>query len=225
MKRPAVTYQRVSTTIQVEEGVSLEMQIDRCRDLCARKGLEIVGEFEDAGITGRSLKKRPGLQAAIAKVCETKGVLVTYSLSRMARSVRDAANTLHAIQEAGADLMIVDNNADTSTPEGMLIFNIFATIAEWESAQHGKRMKGINDHTVRELGYRLQGRKRYGYTVKDGKRATVESEQAVKRKAFGLRRQGLSLRKIAAALNHDGVTTRVGKQWSAEAVRRILPKR
>ena len=55
-----IGYIRVSTTGQVEEGVSLEAQKAKIAAWCALNDGELVALFEDAGISGGGMVKRAG---------------------------------------------------------------------------------------------------------------------------------------------------------------------
>ena len=55
----AALYVRVSTTEQAEEGHSIEAQLDIMRDYCQRLGYEVVGEYIDAGISGKLSEREP----------------------------------------------------------------------------------------------------------------------------------------------------------------------
>ena len=88
----ATAYIRVSTAQQAEEGVSLEAQQARIAAYCMANGLELVNTFTDAGLSGKRADNRPGLQAALEAVCNDGGILVVYSLSRLARSVGDTSS-------------------------------------------------------------------------------------------------------------------------------------
>lgn len=177
-------YRRVSTIDQVDHGHSLPQQEQAMLDYCRARGWEVVASFEDKGKSGRSRSKRPGLEAALAAVCGHKGVLVVYSLSRLARSIVDAAAILKELKGCGAGLAIVDMAIDTSTPHGELIFNIFASLAQFESQQIGERIKGVNKYRTAQMGYRTQGVQPAGWTIaedgpKKGQRVPVKAEQRV----------------------------------------------
>ena len=84
----AIGYIRVSTEQQAGEGVSLEAQRAKIEAWCLANDCELAEVFVDAGISGKSMKKRQGLQKALASA--GKGMaLVVYSLSRLARSTKD----------------------------------------------------------------------------------------------------------------------------------------
>lgn len=55
-KTKVCIYTRVSTTMQID-GFSLEAQKTRMKALCDYNDLEIVGEYEDAGKSGKSIVK------------------------------------------------------------------------------------------------------------------------------------------------------------------------
>ena len=88
--QPAVGYVRVSTEEQATEGVSLEVQRARIDDHCRLHAHRLVEVHADEGRSAKRTDNRPGLAAALAQACDCGGVLVVYSLSRLARSTRDA---------------------------------------------------------------------------------------------------------------------------------------
>src|ERR1039457_3298696 len=100
----AVAYLRVSTTKQVDEGISLEAQEAKARAWASSRGLELQ-VFADAGISGKKASNRPGLQAAIKAACHEKAPLVFYSLSRLARSTGAALAIAKRLEKAGADFV------------------------------------------------------------------------------------------------------------------------
>ncbi len=86
--RKVYGYTRVSLQRQVEN-VSLESQKAKVTAWALANGLEMAEVFTDAGISGKRADNRPALQQALEAVSKTKGILVVYSLSRLARSTKD----------------------------------------------------------------------------------------------------------------------------------------
>lgn len=181
MERQAITYRRVSTERQAKEGQSLAAQQDAVKAYCKGRGWHVARHFQDAGKSGTNREGRPGLADAIALCRERKGVLVVYSLSRLARSVIDASAILKELREAGADLAVVDMAMDTSTASGELIFNVFSAIAQFESQLIGERIRLVNERTVAAKGYRTQGEQPAGWTFDRelGRRKKVDAEWAI----------------------------------------------
>src|SRR5512145_3177981 len=104
MSNQAVGYVRVSTEDQASEGVSLEAQRARIEAYCATYGLELVAVFEDAGLSGKSLK-RPGMSALLDAIRSgAAGSVVVYKLDRLSRSVRDLLSVVEdLLKPAGVE--------------------------------------------------------------------------------------------------------------------------
>ncbi|MCZ6490329.1 MAG: recombinase family protein [Acidobacteria bacterium] len=99
---------------------------------------------------------------------------------RFARSLRQLVNALEEFRALGIDFISLHEGVDTSTPNGRLVFGIFASIAEFEREL-------IRDRVRSGLAYaKAKG-------VKLGRpRRVVDSERIAR-----LRAQGLSWAKIA----------------------------
>src|SRR5687767_13156766 len=124
----AALYARVSTVA----GQDPAMQLRELREYCARRRWEIAGEFVDAGFSG-STQRRPQLDRlfALARKAEFNAVVV-YRYDRFARSLRQLVNALGDFDALGVQFVSLHEGVDTSTPNGRLIFGIFASIAEFE---------------------------------------------------------------------------------------------
>jgi DNA invertase Pin-like site-specific DNA recombinase len=127
MKRAAI-YARVST----HNGQNPEIQVSEIRDYCERRGWEVVGEFVDTGISGAK-ERRPALDRLLS-LCRKRSVdaVVVYRYDRFARSLRQLVNALEEFRALGVDFVSLHEGVDTSTPNGRLVFGIFASIAEFE---------------------------------------------------------------------------------------------
>src|ERR1051326_7091589 len=97
----AVGYVRVSTEGQASEGISLDSQRGRIASWAEANGYTLAAVLTDAGISGKRADNRPGLQSALAEVCKGGGALVVYSLSRLARSTKDAIGIAERLERAG----------------------------------------------------------------------------------------------------------------------------
>lgn len=127
MKRAAI-YARVST----HNGQNPEMQLNEVRAYCERRGWQVAGEYVDTGISG-SKEHRPALDRLLSD-CRKRRVdaVVVYRYDRFARSVRQLVNALEEFRSLGIDFVSLHEGVDTSTPNGRLVFDIFASIAEFE---------------------------------------------------------------------------------------------
>lgn len=115
-----IGYARVSTRDQ-----NLNLQID---------ALKIAGctdaYFYKEEISGVA-KERPQLRRLLEQIREGD-VVVIWKLDRLGRSLTDLVHLVNEIQGKGAGLLSLNDNIDTTTPQGKLTFHIFAAIAEFE---------------------------------------------------------------------------------------------
>jgi len=127
MKRAAI-YARVSTL----NGQNPEMQLAEVRRFCGSREWEVAGEFVDSGVSG-SKEHRPALDKLLT-LCRRRQVdaVVVYRYDRFARSLRQLVNALEEFRALGIDFVSLHEGVDTSTPNGRLVFGIFASIAEFE---------------------------------------------------------------------------------------------
>lgn len=58
--------------------------------------------------------------------------VVVWKLDRLGRSLRHLINLVNDYKENGIQLVSINYNIDTTTPQGRLMFNLFATFAEFE---------------------------------------------------------------------------------------------
>ena len=127
MKRAAI-YARVST----RNGQSPQMQLDELRAYCQRRGWVIAGEYVDTGFSG-SKEHRPALDRLLSDSRKRSvDSVVVYRYDRFARSLRQLVNALEEFRSLGIDFVSLHEGVDTSTPNGRLVFGIFASIAEFE---------------------------------------------------------------------------------------------
>lgn len=133
-KEMIVGYARVSS-----EGQSLEQQDQKLRSYGCNK---LFSEKVSGATSNRSQMK-----AAIDFVREGDKFVVT-RLDRLARSVGDLANIAKALELKGVDLVVLDQEIDTSTPTGKLMFNMIGAFAEFERDLIRERCKEGIDRAI-----------------------------------------------------------------------------
>src|SRR5262249_16058650 len=120
----AVGYVRVSTSEQAREGISLEAQRARILAQATAQGLTLGAIHADERISGRRASNRPALEAALKEVCANRGTLIVYSLSRLARSTKDAILIAERLGKAGAQLVLLSESIDTRTAAGKMFYGV-----------------------------------------------------------------------------------------------------
>jgi DNA invertase Pin-like site-specific DNA recombinase len=111
-------YARVSTRDQ-----ELNLQ----RDALRAAGCERI--FED--VASGALVERPELARAVESLRQGD-TLVVWKLDRLGRSLKHLVDTVAALQERGIGFRSLQDNIDTTTPAGRLIFHVFCALAEFE---------------------------------------------------------------------------------------------
>ena len=86
----------------------------------------------DVGISGAK-KRRPELDRLLADCRKRRAdAVVVYRYDRFARGLRQLVNALCDFDALGIQFVSLHEGVDTSTPNGRLVFGIFASIAEFE---------------------------------------------------------------------------------------------
>lgn len=143
-----IGYARVSSY-----GQSLNVQLEKLFD-CDRVFQEKQSARTD---------EREQLQLCLDYVRDGDLLIVT-KLDRLARSTRDLLNIMNRLEQKHVKLVVLDQQIDTSTPTGMLLFTMLGAIATFENdLRKDRQMQGI------ELA------KRNG--TKFGRKATLTSDQ------------------------------------------------
>jgi DNA invertase Pin-like site-specific DNA recombinase len=155
-------------------GQDPEMQTRELREYCERRGWELAEQFTDVGFSG-SKDSRPGLNRLLADAWRRKfDAVLVYRYDRFARSLRQLVNALGEFEALGIHLISLHEGVDTSTPNGRLVFGIFASIAEFERELIRSRVRsGLA--AARAKGKRL-GRPRVKV---DGQRVSELRKQGV----------------------------------------------
>lgn len=222
----AIGYIRVSTARQASEGVSLDAQRAKLTAWADLNGYELVSVFEDAGISGARTKNRPGLRTALEAACKEKAALVVYSLSRLARSTRDALTISEKLDRAGADLVSLSEKIDTTSAAGKMVFRMLAVLSEFERDQISERTSAAMQYKRSKLEYTGgdTSNVRYGYSVAADGVSLIEneSEQSTLAAARRLHGAGLSLRAVARELASMGFRSRAGTDYNASQIQRMV---
>lgn len=123
-----IGYARVSSY-----GQSLEVQLEKLSD-CDR----VFREKQSARTDDREQ-----LQLCLDYVRDGDSLIVT-KLDRLARSTRDLLNIMNRLEQKKVKLVVLDQQIDTSTPTGMLLFTMLGAIATFENdLRKDRQMQGI----------------------------------------------------------------------------------
>jgi DNA invertase Pin-like site-specific DNA recombinase len=200
-------YVRVSTDEQTRSGLGLDAQRERILEEAERRGWTVTW-FIDEGYSGADLD-RPVLQEALQGLLDgSYDTLVAAKLDRLSRFVVQLGGLLERAEREGWALVLLDFDVDTTKPTGRLVAHVLAAVAEFERQRIRERTKeGLAQAKAR--GQRL-GRPR-------------QLPDDVVDRIVSKRREGRTIRAIAAGLNDDHVpTAQGGVRWWPSTVAAVL---
>lgn len=125
-----IGYARVSSI-----GQSLDVQIDKLTEY----GCDKIYQEKKTGTTA----DRSELKAVLDYVRDGDYLVIT-KLDRLARSTFHLTQIADGLKNKNVELIVLDQNIDTSSPTGKLLFNVLASIAEFETEIRKERqLEGI----------------------------------------------------------------------------------
>lgn len=173
------TYKRVSTAMQID-GYSLDAQRSRMKAYADFNDYEIVGEYEDAGKSGKSIEGRMQFRQMMEDVKSGKdniSYVLVFKLSRFGRNAADVLSTLQVMQDFGVNLICVEDGIDSSKDAGKLMISVLSAVAEIERENIRVQTMEGRIQKARE-GKWNGGFAPYGYQLVNGK-LEINEEEAV----------------------------------------------
>lgn len=173
------TYKRVSTAMQIY-GYSLDAQRSRMKAYADFNDYEIVGEYEDAGKSGKSIEGRMQFRQMMEDVKSGKdniSYVLVFKLSRFGRNAADVLSTLQVMQDFGVNLICVEDGIDSSKDAGKLMISVLSAVAEIERENIRVQTMEGRIQKARE-GKWNGGFAPYGYQLVNGK-LEINEEEAV----------------------------------------------
>ena len=170
-------YTRVSTAMQID-GYSLDAQKSRMKAFAEFNDYEIVGEYEDAGKSGKSIEGRLEFNRMMEDIKTGKdGVsfVLVFKLSRFGRNAADVLSTLQVMQDFGVNLICVEDGIDSSKDAGKLMISVLSAVAEIERENIRVQTMEGRIQKARE-GKWNGGFAPYGYSLEKGQLFINEEE-------------------------------------------------
>lgn len=138
MTKKVAIYARVSTDTQ-----TVENQILQLKEVASRLDWEIVAIHTDQGISGsKGRDQRPGFDALLKGVARKEfDLIAAWSVDRLGRSLSDLIGFVNDIQSRNVDLYLHIQCIDSSTPSGMMLFQMLGVFSEFEKNVIRSRVK------------------------------------------------------------------------------------
>lgn len=211
----AAIYARFSCSSQRE--ASIDDQLRVCREHCEKEGFEVVAEYCDYALSGRT-DNRPQFQKMIAEA-DTFDYVVVYMMDRFSRDPYDAPIYKKELKRRGVSVVSALERID-QTPDGVIMEKLLEGLAARESMVTSIRTKRGMEGNARAGRY--NGDRVYGYSVVDGFYEIDESEARNVRLAFDMRLNGRSYSCIARELASLGVETYRGNPCSPTMAQNMI---
>lgn len=217
-KKQAVLYLRYSSNSQTEQSIDGQRRV--CSEFAERAGYEIIKEYADRALTGKT-DNRPDFLKMIAEA--KNGVfkyIIVYKLDRFSRNKYDSVIYKHKLKEYGVKVISATEQISDSI-EGKVMESLLEALNEMYSDELSQKVRrGINETLLKKQF--CGGHVPFGYVVKN-KRLVINDEQAeILRYIFAEYVRGVPQVEIVANLNARGIKTQSGGTFRKSSLNEIL---
>lgn len=208
----ALLYARVSTSMQVNDGVSLDVQERQLINAAEFHGFTKWEMVREEGRSGKNITGRPVLTESLRRLDagEAQALFVT-RIDRLARSTTDFLSIVDRARQKEWRLIMLDLNLDTATYQGRFVVTIMSALAEMERGIIAARQKDVH-----------RDRRERGIVWGVDMGPKNKTPDVLKDRILTERFKGLSYREIANGLNADGILSQNGGKWYATTVKNIV---
>ena len=220
---PCVAYMRCSGKGQID-GDTWERQIAAIRSCAETKQYEIIHEYREEGISGKTDEEsRPAFQAMISELLGNGcRIIVVESLDRLARQYDVQQQLATYIASKGIALISANTGEDITAalmgdPMRRALVQIQGIFAELDKNLTVAKLRKARDRKKQQNG-RCEGVRGFG---EDPKRPW---EKPVLDYILELRNQGKYTDSIAEILESRHMMTRSGEPWRGSVIRRIVKR-
>jgi DNA invertase Pin-like site-specific DNA recombinase len=218
----AVAYYRTSSQTNVgQDKDSLERQKAAVRAAASARGLELVGEYYDAAVSGADpVDTRGGFASMLAYMLGNGArTIIVENASRFARDLIVQETGYAMLKARGIELIAADapDSFLSDTPTAVLIRQILGAVHQFDKSMLVQKLRGARDRKSAKLGRRCEGNPNIAKLAKPVPAATVRAAVAAKAR-------GLSLRAIASELSAAGYNSPSGKQYGPESIKRMTSR-
>jgi DNA invertase Pin-like site-specific DNA recombinase len=220
-KAQAVAYLRTSSATNVgSDKDSDKRQRQAIEAFAKHAGFELVGEFNDAAVSGADhLDARPGFAELLAYIASNGArTIIVETASRFARDLMVQEVGFAKLKALGIILIAADSPHSflDDTPTSKLIRQILGAVSEFDKAMIVAKLKGARERKRVITGKKVEGRKSHAELRPE--LVALVRQLRRKRPKGGQR----SLREIAAELAQRGIMNERGMPFAAASINSML---
>lgn len=217
--KKAVIYARYSCNAQKE--TSIEDQIRDCAKYAKEHDLQIIHEYKDAAVSGKTDKRLEFQQMMADSSDGLFEIVLVWAFSRFSRDQYESAIYKHQLKKNHVKVLSVTENIPDG-PMGELLEKVLEAIDQY-SADEIKVKTGRGRIGVALKGKHVGGRPLLGYKVNLDKTYSINEYNAeTVRIAFDWYASGKSYSQIIDELNRQGRKTGAGKSFGKNSLHELL---
>lgn len=222
VRKKVAAYARISMESQRMHH-SLSAQVSYYSDLIQKNpDWQYAGVYVDDGISGTGVDKRAEFNRMMADAEAGKiEIILTKSISRMARNTVDLLNTVRHLKDIGVEVRFEKEHINTFSSDGELMLTLLASFAQSESESISSNVKWSVKKRF-EQGIPNGRPDLYGYRWQNKKLVAVPEEAEVVKLIYKNFLNGLSAESTEKELENKGIKSFYGKHLSNSAIRKIL---
>ncbi len=193
-------YIRVSTKKQVEEGYSLDAQLEILKKFCESNGYILFKVYADEGKSGKDTN-RPAFQEMMKdmKAGLFNKILVT-KLDRISRSLIDLENLIKDLQKNDCGFESASEKIDTNSAMGLMFIRLLGIFAQFERERISERIFDAFETMVNE-NKPISGSQPMGYKIENGAVVIDKEKEPMVREIFDLYENNHNLRRTILIIN------------------------
>ena len=217
----AAVYARISED-RTGRAAGVGRQESDCRGLCERLGWDVGGVYVDNDVSAYRGRTRPAYERMLADLKDKRvDAIVVWHPDRLTRSLTELERLIEVIDATDAQCAtVVAGDYDLSTATGKMVARILGATARAESERMGERIRRAHDERAAAGLPHGGGPRPFGFAAD---RVSVLDDEAHELRLMAERvLAGWSLRSVAVDLQHRGVKTTTGREWTGKLVSQTL---
>ena len=194
------------------------------RYVASKPGWYLVDIYLDVG-SGSSSSGRPEYNRMLNDAnCGKLDIILVKSISRLGRDTESILSATRSFTEKGVAVFFEEQGIDTRSTDSELYISIYGAVAQAENYNISENIKWGIQKKIEDGTSAIYDRPCYGYQSTENDHFEIVTEQAaVVRRIFNSYLDGMSIIKIKAALESEGILSPSGKQiWNKHTIELIL---